>query len=152
MLPSVRTRGPQGPHNRPLVLVADDHEDTRLVFSETLQAAGFAVAFAADGREAVEACGRKRPDLVIMDLSMPALNGWEAIRALKLAEGTSGIPILVVTAQAVHHSRNLAEAAGCDAYLTKPCAPDELVRHVRALLGRPDRPDRSGRSGRARAG
>jgi len=135
MVPSVRTRGPRGRQNRPLVLVADDHEDTRLLFAETLEAAGFEVAFAADGREAVEACGRRRPDLVIMDLSMPALNGWEAIRALKLADGTSGIPILVVTAQAMHHSRDLAEAAGCDAYLTKPSAPDELVRQVRALLG-----------------
>jgi CheY-like chemotaxis protein len=136
MLPSVRTRRPRSRHNRPLVLVADDHEDTRLLFAETLQAAGFAVAFAADGREAVEACGRTRPDLVIMDLSMPSLNGWEAIRALKLGDATSAIPILVVTAQAMRHSRDLAEAAGCDAYLTKPCPPDELVRQVRALLGR----------------
>jgi CheY-like chemotaxis protein len=136
MLPSVRTPGPQGARERPLVLVADDHEDTRALFSEALEAAGFAVDFAADGREAVDACARRRPDVVIMDLSMPALNGWEAIRALKLSDETSAIPVLVVTAQALHHARTLAEAAGCDGYLTKPCPPDELVRQVRALLGR----------------
>lgn len=134
MLPPAGGPGLRGRDDHPLVLVADDHEETRLLFQEALQAAGFTVSFAEDGRQAVDLAGRHRPALVIMDLSMPALNGWEAIRALKLGSETNGIPILVVTAEAMHRSRELAVAAGCDGYLTKPCEPDELVRQVKTLL------------------
>jgi two-component system, cell cycle response regulator DivK len=119
----------------PAVLVVDDNDDTRAMYAHLLRSAGFEVRLAADGDEALAAADQ-RPDLIIMDLAMPGLNGWEATRRLKTGERTKDIPIIVLTAHALDHYRDVAVAAGCDAFLSKPCAIEDLVSEVRRLLAR----------------
>lgn len=120
---------------RPVVLVVDDNDDTRVMYAHLLQAAGFEVKLAANGGEALAAAD-ERPGVIIMDLAMPGLNGWEATRRLKTAERTKDIPIIVLTAHSLDHYREVAVAAGCDAFLSKPCAIEELVAAVRRALDR----------------
>ena len=119
----------------PVVLVVDDNDDTRAMYALLLKAAGFEVKLAADGDEALAAAD-ERPGVIIMDLAMPGLNGWEATRRLKTAERTKDIPIIVLTAHDLEHYRDVAVAAGCDAFLSKPCAIEDLVAVVRRLLAR----------------
>jgi CheY-like chemotaxis protein len=120
---------------RPVVLVVDDHDDARAMYAHLLSAAGFEVWLAADGDEAL-AKADERPAVIVMDLAMPGLNGWEATRRLKTGERTKDIPIIVLTAHALDHYRDVAIAAGCDAFLAKPCAIDDLVAAVRRALAR----------------
>jgi CheY-like chemotaxis protein len=118
----------------PLVLVVDDHDDAREGYARLLAASGYRAEMAADGLEAIEKATTLHPDLVVMDLSMPGLNGWEATRRLKTQEQTQAIPVIALTAHVVGHAREVALAAGCDAFLTKPCFPDDLLREVARLL------------------
>ena len=120
----------------PVVLVVDDNDDTRAMYAHLLKSAGFEVKLAADGDEALAAAADDRPGVIIMDLAMPGLNGWEATRRLKTGERTKDIPIIVLTAHALDHYRDVAIAAGCDAFLSKPCAIEDLVAAVRRLLER----------------
>ena len=119
----------------PVVLVVDDNDDTREMYAHLLRSAGFEVKLAASGEEALAAAGA-RPGVIIMDLAMPGLNGWEATRRLKTGECTKDIPIIVLTAHDMDHYRDVAVAAGCDAFLSKPCAIEELVAAVRRALAR----------------
>ena len=119
----------------PVVLVVDDNDDTREMYAHLLRSAGFQVKLAANGEEAL-AAAHERPGVIIMDLAMPGLNGWEATRRLKTGERTKDIPIIVLTAHDMEHYRDVAVAAGCDAFLSKPCAIEELVAAVRRALGR----------------
>lgn len=119
----------------PVVLVVDDNDDTRVMYGHLLRSAGFEVKLAADGDEALAAAA-DRPGVIIMDLAMPGLNGWEATRRLKTGERTKDIPIIVLTAHALDHYREVAVAAGCDEFLSKPCAIEDLVAAVRRLLAR----------------
>lgn len=119
----------------PVVLVVDDNDDTRAMYAHLLKSAGFEVKLAADGDEALAAAD-DRPAVIIMDLAMPGLNGWEATRRLKTAERTKDIPIIILTAHSLDHYRDVAVAAGCDAFLSKPCAIEDLVAAVRRLLAR----------------
>lgn len=119
----------------PVVLVVDDNDDTRTMHAHLLRSAGFEVRVAANGDEALAAAD-ERPAVVIMDLAMPGLNGWEATRRLKTGERTKDIPVIVLTAHALDHYRDVAVAAGCDAFLSKPCAIEELVAEVRRLIAR----------------
>ena len=126
---------PHPPHSdQPLVLVVDDHEDARESYARLLAANGYRAEAAADGLEALEKALALRPDLIVMDLSMPGLNGWEATRRLKTTESTREIPVIAMTAHVVGHAREVALAAGCDAFLTKPCFPEDLLREVARLL------------------
>jgi two-component system cell cycle response regulator DivK len=127
---------PHPPHSgqQPLVLVVDDHEDARESYARVLAANGYRAEAAADGFEALDKALALRPDLIVMDLSMPGLNGWEATRRLKTTESTHEIPVIAVTAHVVGHAREVALAAGCDAFLTKPCFPEDLLREVARLL------------------
>jgi len=120
---------------RPVVLVVDDNDDTRAMYAHLLTAAGFEVKLAANGDEALAAAA-EGPGVIIMDLAMPGLNGWEATRRLKTGERTKDIPIIVLTAHSLDHYREVAVAAGCDAFLSKPCSIDELVAAVRRALER----------------
>ena len=123
----------------PEVLVVDDNEDTRSMYAALLSTAGFAVRTAANGEEAI-AAAEDRPAVIVMDLAMPGLNGWEATRRLKTGTRTSDIPVIVLTAHDLDHYRDVAVAAGCDAFLSKPCAIEDLVAEIRKLLdGRADR-------------
>jgi two-component system cell cycle response regulator DivK len=118
----------------PLVLVVDDHDDARESYVRLLAGHGYRAAMAADGLEAIEKAVTLHPDLIVMDLSMPGLNGWEATRRLKTQEQTQAIPVIALTAHVVGHAREVALAAGCDAFLTKPIFPDDLLREVARLL------------------
>lgn len=117
----------------PPVLVVDDNEDTRAMYAALLSAAGFAVRTAASGEEAI-AAAEERPAAIVMDLAMPGLNGWEATRRLKTGTRTSDIPVIVLTAHDLDHYRDVAVAAGCDAFLSKPCAIEELVAEIRKQI------------------
>jgi two-component system, cell cycle response regulator DivK len=124
-------------HGRPpLVLVVDDFEDNRAMYAEFLSCSGYRVQQASNGQEAVELTHRLKPDVVVMDMSLPIMDGWEATRRLKSHEGTRQIPIIALTGHALAvHSQDAVDA-GCDAFLTKPCLPDKLVEKVAELVGR----------------
>jgi CheY-like chemotaxis protein len=124
-----------GDRPAPVVLVVDDNDDTRTMYATLLTTAGFDVRLAADG-DAALAAADQRPAVIIMDLAMPGLNGWEATRRLKTSERTKDIPVIVLTAHALDHYRDVAIAAGCDEFLSKPCAIDDLVAAVRRALAR----------------
>lgn len=120
----------------PLVLVVDDFQDNREMFAEFLSLSGFRVAEAATGREAIDRGFALLPDVILMDLSLPELDGWEATRQLKNDPRTRHIPIVALTGHALaDHSREAREA-GCDAFLTKPCLPEVLVVEIRRMLDR----------------
>jgi CheY-like chemotaxis protein len=117
----------------PLVLVVDDDRDGREMYSATLTGAGFRVEQAMDGFEAVDKGYKLHPDLILMDLLMPRLDGWEVIGWLKNNRNTCEIPIVAVTgAQA--EQRELAREAGVHSVLVKPCPPEALLGEIRRVL------------------
>ena len=118
-----------------MVLVADDDADARTIYSTYLRSRGCDVSVATDGGTAVEKADSLWPDVIVMDLSMPRVDGWEAIRRLRRSSWTQATPIVAISA--VPMSRESALEAGCDAYLEKPCDPHVLWLQVQALLGGP---------------
>lgn len=123
------------PRAKPLVLVVDDFEDNRAMYAVYLAYSGYDVIEAADGVEAVEVGRSRLPDIVVMDLSLPIMDGWEATRRLKADPRTRHIPIIALTGHALAgHSRD-AHDAGCNAFLAKPCLPEMLVEKVQELMG-----------------
>lgn len=119
----------------PLILVVDDYQDAREMYAEYLQYSGFRVAEARNGNEAVTQARSLKPDLILMDLSLPGMDGWEATRVLKADEETRHIPIVALTGHALAGASEGARKAGCDSFVTKPCLPDDLVVEVRRMLG-----------------
>lgn len=124
------------PQVAPLVLLADDHEDARDLYSDALADAGFRVAHAVDGDHALLKIITLMPDVVVMDLAMPVLDGWEATRHMKTHPKTSHIGVVVLTGQATPEALERAANAGADVVLTKPCTPDALLVVLRRLLDR----------------
>ena len=118
----------------PLVLLVDDSEDNREVYEQFLKFAGFRVEIAVDGVEAVEKAASVKPDVIVMDLSLPRLDGWEATRRIKAAPETTAIPVIALTGHAVSESKRKAQEVGCSGYLTKPCLPEVLVSEIRRLV------------------
>ena len=118
----------------PLVLLAEDFEDARELYRDYLEFSGFSVLTANNGREAIEQAVAQQPDIILMDASMPVLDGWQATRELKSNPTTKHIPILAFTAHAFDDARREAKDVGCDGFVTKPCLPDDLVNRVRAVL------------------
>jgi two-component system, cell cycle response regulator DivK len=118
----------------PLILVVDDYQDAREMYAEYLQFSGFRVAEARNGNEAVEQAFALKPDLILMDLSLPGMDGWEATRRLKADDRTKQIPIVALTGHALAGASEGAKRAGCDSFVTKPCLPDDLVVEVRRML------------------
>lgn len=108
------------------MLVAEDHDDTRLMLKILLERKGYRVVEAGDGREAVEAARRERPDIVLMDVSLPSLDGLSATRLMREWEALSAVPIVCVSGHAAERDQTKALAAGCSAYLTKPIDFDRL--------------------------
>lgn len=116
------------------VLVVDDYEDSRALCTEYLEFHGFRVSSAGDGREAVRKAQDEHPDLVIMDLSLPTMDGWDAIEQLKKRGDTRDIPVIVLTGHAVSSLRERAETVGCAGFMTKPCLPQDLLGEVLRVL------------------
>jgi len=123
----------------PLVLLVDDLEDQRELYREYLRFAGYAVIVARDGFEGIDRALRDRPDVVVMDLAMPALDGFEATERLKVLERTRGIPVIALTAHG-ELPREWALRAGCAAYLRKPCYPNDLAAAIDEVLSAEAKP------------
>jgi len=118
----------------PRLLLVEDNEEGREGLSRHLRRRGFEVLFAADGRQALEAARAAGPDLILMDMSLPILDGWEATRRLKADEATRPIPVIALTAHAMAGDREKALEAGCDDYETKPVEMPRLLAKIGALL------------------
>jgi CheY-like chemotaxis protein len=116
------------------ILYIEDNEDNILILKRRLGRVGYEVAFAMDGAEGIRMAGELRPDLILMDLSLPVLDGWEATRRLKDAEQTKRIPVIALTSHAMVGEREKALAAGCDDFDTKPVEFQRLLGKIRALL------------------
>jgi CheY-like chemotaxis protein len=126
-----------------LVLIVDDFADNREMYSQFLEFSGFRVAEAQNGHEALEKAFALRPDLIVMDLSLPGLDGWEATRRLKADERTRATPVIALTGHALAGHSKGAMDAGCDSFITKPCLPERLLEEIKSMLkGRPDIPER----------
>jgi CheY-like chemotaxis protein len=120
--------------HKQLVLVVDDFADNREMYSEYLAFSGYDVIEAKNGKEAVDAAHERHPDIIIMDLSLPIMDGWEATRRLKADERTRKIPVVALTGHALAGHSKGAKDAGCDSFLAKPCLPDQLVAEIRRML------------------
>jgi CheY-like chemotaxis protein len=118
----------------PLVLVVEDYQDAREMYAAYLQFSGFRVAEATNGVEAIEKTIELMPDIILMDLALPRMDGWEATRRLKLDERTKHIPIVALTGHALAGHAEGARQAGCDSFVTKPCLPDALVAEIQRML------------------
>ena len=117
-----------------LVLLVDDYPDNRDIYVQFLTYSGLRVEEAENGHEALEKAFALLPDVIVMDLSLPGLDGWEATRRLKADETTKHIPIVALTGHALAGASEGARKAGCDSFVTKPCLPDDLVVEVRRML------------------
>ena len=122
---------------RPCVLLVDDYPDAREMYSEYLQYSGFDVIEAGNGIEALEQAVEREPDIILMDLSLPVMDGWEATRRLKADRRTARIPVVALTGHALAGISEGARRAGCDAFVTKPCLPEDLVKEIRKVLEQP---------------
>ena len=120
----------------PLVLIAEDNRDQQDLYATYFQWRGFRVQLVGDGECAVQSAIASPPDVVVMDLSMPILDGWDATRRLKAHPRTSHIPIVACTAHAFGPSVERALIAGCDAYVVKPCLPQDLFKEISRVLAR----------------
>ena len=116
------------------ILVVEDNEMNRDMVGRRLERRGYEVVIAVDGQEGVDMAHSENPDLILMDLSLPVLNGWEATRQLKQDTKTNGIPIIALTAHAMASDRESAIEAGCDDYDTKPLEFSRLIGKIHALL------------------
>jgi CheY-like chemotaxis protein len=122
----------------PLVLIVDDFPDNRDMYMQYLEFSGLRVAEAQNGHEALEQAFTLLPDVIVMDLSLPGLDGWEATRRLKADPRTKTIPVIALTGHALAGHSKGAIDAGCDAFITKPCLPERLLEEIRKILaGRP---------------
>ncbi len=115
------------------ILLVEDNELNLDMLSRRLQRRGFEVVSAVDGEQGIEAARAERPDLILMDMSLPVLDGWEATRRLKADPETRHIPVVALTAHAMAEDRKRALAAGCDDYDTKPVELKRLLRKIAAL-------------------
>jgi len=126
---------------KPKTLIVDDEADALEVLGFKLREAGFAPIFAKDGTRALAAARNERPDLMVLDLMLPEVDGLEVCKILRRDPATSGLPILMLTARAAEMDRVLGLELGADDYVTKPFSPRELVLRIRKLLSRTNSPD-----------
>jgi CheY-like chemotaxis protein len=120
------------------ILLADDHEDNRVALLAVLEREGYRVLGAADGQEAVDMVREHMPDLVLMDLAMPVMDGRAAMHALRADPRTASIPIVLITAMALSVDRERIMGEGFDGLLIKPCMPPHLLQEVRRMVGPPE--------------
>ena len=117
------------------VLLVEDNEDNLVVYRTILEHVGYAVIEARDGEEGVSRARSERPDIILMDISIPKIDGWEATGQLKADDATAAIPIIALTAHALEEDRVKAMRAGCDGYLAKPVEPRRVVQEVEKYIG-----------------
>jgi CheY-like chemotaxis protein len=119
---------------KPVVLLVEDYDDAREMYREYLEFCGFRVETAKDGAEALAKAPAIDPDLVLMDLSLPRIDGWEATRRLKADPATAHLTVIALSAHALSVEGDRARQAGCDGFIAKPCLPSDLVAQVADYL------------------
>jgi two-component system cell cycle response regulator DivK len=119
------------------ILVVEDQEDNRQILRDLLTSAGYAMTEAVNGQEALAEVAKHRPDLILMDIQLPIMDGYEATRHIRTNPDLKSVPIIAVTSYALAGDETKALAAGCDAYVTKPFSPRQLLAKIREYL--PDR-------------
>ncbi len=124
-------------NDKKTVLLVEDNEDNLVVYRTILEHVGYRVIEARDGEEGVARARQDLPDLILMDISIPKIDGWEATQRLKGDPGTDAIPIIALTAHALEEDRQKAMQAGCDGYLAKPVEPRRVVQEVERFVGPP---------------
>ena len=117
------------------ILVVEDTEDNRQILRDLLSAAGYDMIEAHDGAEGVARAGEHRPDLILMDIQMPVMDGYEATRRIKADPALKAIPVIAVTSYALSGDEEKARTAGGDDYITKPFSPRQMLAKVREILG-----------------
>ncbi len=118
----------------PRILIVEDNEENRDSLKRRLERRGFEILVAVDGKAGVETAKAEKPDLVLMDMNMPELDGWEATRQIKAAPGLGGVPVIALTAHAMTGDRERALEAGCTDYHTKPIEFPQLLAQIEAIL------------------
>jgi len=118
------------------LLLVEDNEMNRDMLSRRLQRKGYEILIAVDGQEGVDKARGDKPDLILLDMSLPVMDGWEAARLLKGEDGTKAIPIIALTAHAMSGDREKAIEAGCDEYDTKPVELPRLLEKIQTLLAK----------------
>jgi two-component system cell cycle response regulator DivK len=116
------------------ILVVDDQPDNRQIIRDLLAATDYELTEAEDGEQALAAVARQPPDLILMDIQLPIMDGYEATRRIKADPALRSIPIIAVTSYALSGEEQKARAAGCDAYVTKPCSPRLLLAKIKEFL------------------
>jgi two-component system, cell cycle response regulator DivK len=116
------------------ILVVEDHEDNRQILRALLGSAGYDMIEAENGEQAVQQAAAQHPDLILMDIQLPEMDGYEVTRRIKADPALKAIPIIVVTSYALSGDEERAHAAGCDAYVTKPYSPRALLAKIREHL------------------
>jgi len=116
------------------ILVVEDHEDNRQILRDLLASAGYEMIEAENGEDGVAAAAAQHPDLILMDIQLPILDGYEATRRIKSDPALKAIPIIVVTSYALSGDEDKARDAGCDAYVAKPYSPRQLLARIREFL------------------
>lgn len=122
-------------HKQTTVLLVEDNEDNLAVYRTILDHVGYAVVEARDGEEGLARATSEKPDVILMDISIPKIDGWEVTRRLKAENDTKDIPIIALTAHALDEDREKAFSVGCDGYLAKPIEPRRVVEEVERLVG-----------------
>jgi CheY-like chemotaxis protein len=117
------------------VLLVEDNETNRDMLSRRLVRRGFEVVFAVNGKQGVDLARSEKPDIILMDMSLPIMDGWEATRCVKSDDATRSVPVIGLTAHAMSGDREKAIEAGCDDYDTKPVELDRLIGKIERLLG-----------------
>lgn len=120
--------------SRPLILIVEDQSELRRLYAQQLVLSGFDVVEAANGEDAIACTASHAPDVVLMDLSLPVVDGWEATRRLKSDSRTAHIPVVALTAHDGSGELQRATSAGCDWFVPKPCPPEALITEVRRVL------------------
>ena len=116
------------------ILIVEDQEDNRMIMRDVLSSAGYDLIEAANGEDGVKLAHSERPDLILMDIQLPIIDGYEATRRIKGSAELKSIPIIAVTSYALSGDQTKARAAGCDGYVSKPFSPRELLARVREYL------------------
>lgn len=116
------------------ILIAEDNDDNRIVYATMLEHHGYEVVSTANGAEVQALAVKESPDLVLMDVSLPGMNGWDATELLKSKPETSHIPVIAITAHALPEDRHKATQVGCDGYLSKPVGPRRVLEEVNRMV------------------